>query len=49
VTRLARAEADYVGTSHTMSGPLYPRALAARGITAELPAEDDCHLIKSRS
>lgn len=30
-----------LGTKYTMTGPLYPRALAARGIAAELPDEPD--------
>ncbi len=43
--RDGRARVGVLGTGHTMSGPLYPRALAARGIAAELPAEDDRHII----
>jgi len=30
-----------LGTKYTMEGPVYPRALAARGIAAELPAAED--------
>jgi aspartate racemase len=30
-----------LGTKHTMDGPVYPRALAVRGIAAELPATED--------
>ncbi|MGH3391829.1 MAG: aspartate/glutamate racemase family protein, partial [Actinomadura sp.] len=30
-----------LGTRYTMDGPIYPRALAARGIATELPDEDD--------
>ncbi len=30
-----------LGTAFTMAGPVYPRALAARGIGAEVPAADD--------
>jgi aspartate racemase len=30
-----------LGTKYTMDGPVYPRALAARGIAAELPAPED--------
>lgn len=30
-----------LGTKYTMDGPVYPRALAARGIGAELPAPED--------
>jgi aspartate racemase len=29
-----------LGTKYTMEGPVYPRALAARGIAAELPAAE---------
>lgn len=34
-----------LGTRYTMDSPLYPRALAARGIAAEVPAESDRLLI----
>ena len=30
-----------LGTKYTLDGPVYPRALAARGITAELPVTED--------
>lgn len=30
-----------LGTKYTMGGPLYPRALAARGLAFEVPAEED--------
>ena len=30
-----------LGTKFTMDGPVYPRALATRGITTELPAPED--------
>ena len=30
-----------LGTKYTMDGPVYPRALAARGIAAELPVTED--------
>ena len=30
-----------LGTKYTMEGPVYPRALAARGIAAEIPAAGD--------
>ena len=30
-----------LGTKYTMDGPVYPRALAARGIAAELPGPED--------
>lgn len=34
-----------LGTKYTMTGPLYPRALAARGVAAEIPAEPDRQLV----
>lgn len=40
-----RARVGVLGTRYTMDGPLYPRALAARGIAAELPDADDRHLV----
>jgi aspartate racemase len=36
-----RTRVGVLGTRYTMDGPLYPRALAARGIAAELPDADD--------
>ena len=30
-----------LGTKYTMDGPVYPRALAVRGIAADLPAAED--------
>jgi aspartate/glutamate racemase len=30
-----------LGTKYTLDGPVYPRALAARGIAAELPVTED--------
>jgi amino-acid racemase len=35
------ARVGLLGTKYTMDGPVYPRALAARGIAAELPAPAD--------
>jgi aspartate racemase len=40
-----RGPVGVLGTRYTMDGPLYPRALAARGIDSEIPAEDDRELI----
>ena len=34
-----------LGTRFTMDGPVYPRVLAARGITARLPDPDDRHTV----
>jgi aspartate racemase len=34
-----------LGTKYTMDGPDYPRAFTARGITAEVPGEDDRQII----
>jgi aspartate racemase len=39
--RDGRARVGVLGTRFTMDGPVYPRALGARGIAAELPDEDD--------
>ncbi|WP_059009163.1 aspartate/glutamate racemase family protein [Streptomyces specialis] len=36
-----RKRVGVLGTRYTMEGPVYPRALAARGITAELPPPAD--------
>jgi aspartate racemase len=35
------ARVGLLGTKYTMDGPVYPRALAARGIAAEVPAARD--------
>jgi aspartate racemase len=43
--RDGRARVGVLGTRYTMDGPVYPRALAARGIAAEVPAEADRPLI----
>jgi aspartate racemase len=40
-----RARVGVLGTRYTMDAPLYPRALAARGIAAELPDADDRDLV----
>ncbi len=40
-----RGRVAVLGTRYTMDSPLYPRALAARGIDSEIPAEDDRELI----
>ncbi|MFF5210983.1 aspartate/glutamate racemase family protein [Streptosporangium sp. NPDC000396] len=40
-----RTRVGVLGTKYTMDGPLYPHALAARGIAAELPDADDRHVI----
>jgi aspartate racemase len=40
-----RNRVGVLGTRYTMDGPLYPRALAARGIGSEIPAEDDRQLV----
>jgi aspartate racemase len=40
-----RGRVGVLGTRYTMDGPLYPRALAARGIDSESPAEDDRQLV----
>jgi amino-acid racemase len=39
--REGRTRAGVLGTKFTMDGPVYPRALAARGIDVDLPVEDD--------
>jgi aspartate racemase len=39
--RDGRTRVGVLGTSYTMDGPVYPRALAARGVAAELPDPDD--------
>jgi aspartate racemase len=40
-----RTRVGVLATKYTMDGPLYPRALAARGIGAELPDPDDRQII----
>jgi aspartate racemase len=39
--RDGRTRVGLLGTKYTMDGPVYPRALAARGIAAELPVPQD--------
>jgi aspartate racemase len=39
--RDGRSRVGVLGTSHTMDGPIYPRAFAGRGIAAEVPVEED--------
>jgi aspartate racemase len=36
-----RQRVGLLGTGHTMTGPVYPRALAARQIATEIPGEHD--------
>lgn len=43
--RDGRRRVGVLGTRYTMDGPLYPAALAARGIAAEVPGPDDRALI----
>jgi aspartate racemase len=40
-----RSRVGVLGTRYTMDSELYPRALAARGIASEIPAEGDRELI----
>lgn len=42
-----RTRVGVLGTRYTMDGRLYPRALAARGIAAELPDADDRDLVNA--
>ncbi|HLU69009.1 MAG TPA: amino acid racemase [Kofleriaceae bacterium] len=39
--RDGRRRVGVLGTCYTMEGPVYPRALGARGIAAEIPEPDD--------
>ncbi|RJO72543.1 amino acid racemase [Nocardia panacis] len=34
-----------LGTKYTMTGPIYPRVLAAKAIATEIPDPDECRLI----
>jgi aspartate racemase len=43
--RDGRRKVGVLGTGYTMDGPVYPAALAARGIAAEMPEPDDRALI----
>jgi aspartate racemase len=36
-----------LGTAYLMSGPVYPRALSARGIAAEVPDQDDRDVVNA--
>jgi aspartate racemase len=40
-----RRRVGVLGTRYLMDGPVYPRALAGRGIAAELPGQDDRRLV----
>ena len=40
-----RARVGILGTRYLMEGPIYPRALASRGIAIEVPGADDRHTI----
>ena len=43
--RDGRRRVGILGTRYTMDGPVYPRALGARGIVAELPAEAERRIV----
>jgi aspartate racemase len=43
--RDGRARVAVLGTSYTMDGPVYPRALGSRGIAVEVPGEEDRRLL----
>jgi aspartate racemase len=43
--RDGRSHVGVLGTRYLMDGPLYPRALAARGIAAEVPDADDRQVV----
>jgi aspartate racemase len=43
--RDGRTRVGVLGTRYLMDGPVYPRALAARGIAAEVPAADDRRVV----
>jgi aspartate racemase len=43
--REGRSRVGVLGTRYTMESPLYPEALAARGIASETPVESDRQLI----
>jgi aspartate racemase len=43
--RDGRKRVGVLGTRYTMDGPIYPRALGAHGIAAELPDADDRRLV----
>jgi len=43
--RGGRERVGVLGTKYLMDGPVYPRALAARGIAAELPSPEDLAVV----
>ncbi len=43
--RDGRSRVGILGTRYLMDGPIYPRALSARGIAAELPCAEDRQLV----
>jgi aspartate racemase len=43
--RDGRKRVGVLGTKYTMGNPLYPRVLAARGIAAEIPGDNDRDII----
>jgi aspartate racemase len=43
--RDGRRMVGVLGTKYLMEGPIYPRAFAGRGITAEVPEAEDRHII----
>jgi aspartate racemase len=43
--RDGRRRVGVLGTRYLMDGPVYPTAFARRGIAAELPGEEDRHLV----
>ncbi|MGW7006480.1 aspartate/glutamate racemase family protein [Streptomyces sp. NPDC054933] len=43
--RDGRTRVGVLGTSYLMDGPVYPRALASRGIACEVPEADDRQII----
>jgi aspartate racemase len=43
--RDGRTRVGVLGTRYTMNGPIYPRTLGARGITAEVPDEEDRRIV----
>jgi aspartate/glutamate racemase len=43
--RTGRRRTGVLGTRYTMEGPIYPRALACRGIAAEIPDEADRRMV----
>jgi aspartate racemase len=43
--RDGRTRVGVLGTGYLMEGPVYPRALGARGIAAEIPGADDREIV----